>query len=343
MYTLRLFHQTDPFNQLESRVLEDGELSIGRDPSADWTIEDEAREISRLHCTLSLREGRLCVSDTSANGVFVGGKRERVEPGRPAVIPPGEPVRLGRFLIVADRDAPEAPAFDAPFHQPVMRFGEGGEADLAVPSDWAGPEAPFRSAGAPGDGGLLDAFCEGARLDASAFSGEDPAEVMRRLGAVYRQMVLGLGDLMNERTSVKGEFRLERTTVRADGNNPFRWAPPQRVAIDLLKARDDGFLSGPAAVRVSFEDMKKHLLCMLAGLRAAVTSTMDSLSPSAVEEQVSGRSFLGRGSAAWSEYVRLHGEFRRQAGEDPDSPVNREFRCAYERRLQELDAMSTRS
>jgi type VI secretion system FHA domain protein len=191
---------------------------------------------------------------------------------------------------------------------------------------------------------MLEAFCAGARLDASSFSGEDPAEVMRRLGAVYQQMVLGLADLMNERTSVKTEYRLERTTVRAEGNNPFRWAPAQRVAVDLLRPRDDGFLSGPAAVKVSFEDLKKHLLCMLAGLRAALASTLDSLSPEAVEGQMGGRSFLtNRGGAAWHEYGRLYAEFRRRAGDDPDSPINREFRAGYGRRLQELDAMSTRS
>jgi predicted component of type VI protein secretion system len=341
MYVLRLFAQSDPFTQLEQRLLSAGELTIGRDASADWTIADQDRELSRLHCTLALRDGQLFVSDTSANGVFVGSPRQRVQLGRPAPVSPGETIRLGQFLIVAELEESPATAFGAPFHQPVLRLDEGAEAAFTVPTDWAAPAAP--AASASNDGTLLDAFCDGARLDASAFSGEDPDEVMRRLGAVYRQMVLGLGDLMNERTSVKGEFQLERTTVRAEGNNPFRWAPAQRVAVDLLKTRDDGFLSGPAAVRLSFEDLKKHLLCVMAGLRAAVTTTLDNLSPAVVEEQISGRSFLGRAGAAWNEYSRLHAEFQRRAGDDPDSPVNREFRSAYERRLQELDTLSTRS
>jgi len=32
--TLRLFHETDPFRQLEARTLSSGELVIGRDESA---------------------------------------------------------------------------------------------------------------------------------------------------------------------------------------------------------------------------------------------------------------------------------------------------------------------
>lgn len=343
MVTLRLFHQDDPFNELEARTLESGELTFGRDGKADWSVEDPAREISRFHCTLSLRDDGLSVSDTSSNGVFVGPQRKRVEPGRPAVVAPGDTLRLGRYMIFVDEAEADGRVFDGPFHQPVLRIGEGGEAAIGVRADWASPDIEFRQLATAGEGALFEAFCEGARLDASAFSGEDPAEVMRRLGAVYRQMVLGLSDLMTERTVAKGDFNLERTTVRSEGNNPFRWAQAHRVAVDLLKSREDGFLSGPAAVRVSFEDLKKHLLCMLAGLKAAVSSTLDNLSPETVEEQLSGRSFLSRGGAAWSEYARRHAEFKRQAGDDPNSPVNRDFRSAYERRLQELDAMSTRS
>ena len=46
-------------------------------------------------------------------------------------------------------------------------------------------------------------------------------------------VVLGMTDLMDERTSVKADYRMDRTTVRAEGNNPFKWARPQRLAVDL--------------------------------------------------------------------------------------------------------------
>ena len=72
-------------------------------------------------------------------------------------------------------------------------------------------------------------------------------------------------------------------------------------------------------------------------------TTLENLSPCVVEEHISCVSFLPPHAAARNEYARLHAEFKRQAGDDPDNPVNREFRSAYERRLQELDAVSTRS
>ena len=348
MVTLRLFHQSDPFNQIAARTLADGELTIGRDEAADWVIPDPEKSVSRLHCVVARRDGRLSLRDTSSNGVFIGAEKRRLQPLEPAQVDAGETIRLGGYLIVIDAGADERAGFDAPFSQPMLKPMSVTGDVLAVPTDWKLPAAP---PAAPGDavrtlpeGSLLEAFCEGAKLDASAFSGEDPAEVMRRLGAVYQQMVLGLGDLMSERTTLKTEYRMTRTTVRAEGNNPFKWAPAHRVAIDLLRQRDDGFLSGPAAAKASFEDLKKHLLCILAGLRAALGATLESLAPEAIEEELKGRTFVlqGRAAAAWSEYLKLYADVRRQADDDPDSPVSRAFRTAYEQQLQALDALSAK-
>jgi predicted component of type VI protein secretion system len=341
--TLRLFRQSDPFQQIEARELTGGELSIGREPGQGWVISDDDRSVSRSHCIIALSNGRLTVRDTSSNGVFVGSGRDRLPPGEAAPVEPGDTLRLGGFMILVEAEPEAAAAFDAPFSGPMLKEVKVTETQLAVPTEWTGtPPVP---ASPPSDGSLLDAFCAGARLDASAFSGEDPVEVMRRLGAVYQQMVLGLGDLMNERTSVKAEYRMTRTTVRAEGNNPFKWAPAQKVATDLLRPRGEGFLSGPGAVKASFEDLKKHLLCTMAGLRAAVLSTLEGLSPEAAEERLKGQSLIlkNRDAVAFAEYTKLHAEFRARAADDPDGPVNQAFRTAYERQLQELDALSTRA
>ena len=347
---LRLFHQSDPFRQIEERALGAAAVSIGRDDDVDWTIPDPERELSRRHCVIAVDQGQVVVRDTSANGVFVGPERTRAPAGEPVPVRPGETLRLGQYLIIVEaaRPAPPESGFDAPFNGPLLRRVAVSEDALQPPSEWdAEPvvETGGARAALSSDGALLEAFCAGARLDPSAFSGEEPAEVMRRLGAVYQQMVLGLGDLMNERTSVKTEYRMTRTTVRSEGNNPFRWAPARRVAVDLLRARDDGFLSGPAAVKASFADMKKHLLCMLAGMREAVGVTLETLSPVAVEEELKGQSmvFKNRAGAAWSRYSLLHGELVQHAQEDAEGVINVAFRTAYERELQALDALSTRS
>lgn len=339
--TLRLFQINDPFRQIDSRPLAQGELVIGRDPADGWRIPDQERTVSREHCVVALENGRLTLRDTSANGVYIGARRDRAPPGEAHRIAPGDTIRLGGFMIVVEAADPDVDqAFDAAFEGPMLKPVSITPAVLAGPADWESP-----CEGAPSDGTLLEAFCAGAKLDASVFAGEDPAEVMRRLGEVYQQMVLGLGDLMGERTTVKAEYRMSRTTVSAEGNNPFKWAPAQRVATDLLRPRGDGFLAGPGAVKASFEDLKKHLLCTMAGLRAAVSASIEGLAPREAEARLGGRSMMlkNRDAMAFAEYARLHAEFSEQANSDPDSPVNRAFRAAYERQLVELDSMGTQA
>jgi type VI secretion system FHA domain protein len=236
---------------------------------------------------------------------------------------------------------------EAPFVRPILEAPQVQAGDVAVPAGWDGSTVPHPTLGggtksSAATDGLFEAFCAGARLDPAAFAREDRVQLMRNLGAVYQQMVLGLGDLLSERTSVRSEYRMERTTVRAEGNNPFKWSPPARVAVDLLRTTDDGFLTGPAAVKDSFEDLKKHLLCVLAGLRAALSSTLDALGPDAVESRVNGAAKLfasSREARAWAEYRRLFTDLKKQAGDNPDSRINRDFRAGYERQLAALDSL----
>jgi predicted component of type VI protein secretion system len=340
MYILRLFQESDPFNEVESRELCEGELTIGRGADVGWTIPDPQRTISRRHCVLTIEGPLLTLQDVSANGVFLGVERVRAPADAAAPLAHGEMVRFGRFMIVVEAASlaskPHDHAFDAPFSRPILADVEVNPAVVTVPTNWADTPAPRLL---PSDGSLLDAFCEGAKLDASLFAGEDPAVIMRRLGATYQQMVLGLIDLMGERTSLKSGYRMDRTRVGARDNNPFKWMSGQKLAVDLLRAGHNGFLSGPEAVSASFADLKKHLLCMFWGMRAAIRETLDALSPNAVAEGLKGQAFMLRGKAhaRWAEYDKRHTEIRREATDDPNSALNRAFVAAYQARLEDLD------
>jgi type VI secretion system FHA domain protein len=487
MIRLRLFNRQDPSRQIDSRVLGEGEMTIGRGIKADWQVPDPERDMSRLHLTVGSRGGMLTIRDTSANGVFVGNPRTRLEHDRPVPVSRGESIVFGPYMIVAEEDAaavadqtpvagddpfalsrdeaggspsprprdpfgsalrpdpvkldeepgdgvdawerrraftagdwdpvaphrrpdhseligtpqgwtepPAAPArehglgFDAPFVSPILR--EPGPAvpdDIAIPSDWdavpvtpapapretapvvpsavdpilpppappappavaedpilpppADPVVPPPAAPAPaGDEALFDHFCAGARLSPNAFAGEDRALLMERLGAVYRQAILGVADLMSERTALKNDFRMVRTTIRPEGNNPFKWVPPQRIAIELLRSEDgSGYVTGERALREALHDVKAHMLCVLAGMRGAIGATFDLLSPAEIEARTANRGFVmpgQRSAAAWSDYVEQFAAQRREADDSVDGPINRAFRHAYEDQLRQIDA-----
>ena len=297
--TLRLFHRSDPACQIDERTLDGGELVIGRDGDVDWPLQDSARKLSRRHCSVSLEGGMAMLRDLSANGVFVGAERARAPFQAAVVVELGETLELGDYLIVLEEN--EAPFGSAPLLTEQM--------DLPLPHPHSAPDfigrevensrlqpaansesGLSRSSTSGRSGALLEAFCAGAHLDITAFADEDSAALMRRLGGVYHQMIIGLAAMMRERSAVKADYMVEHTTIRPAGNNPFRWADPKRVAVDLLRDDHDGFISGSAAVKASFNDLRKHLDCVFAGFRSTLDATLEALSPKSIEGRLTGRS-----------------------------------------------------
>lgn len=339
MISLRLFRQSDPARQIDERQLRVGELIIGRGAEAGWRLEDAENLLSRSHCSIGVAGGIVTLTDLSTNGVFIGGRGDRTRPREPVVVQPGETLKLGGYLIVVESDnAAPASALRAPRQAdaPFLRVCEPSDpppaAQDVTPADPAGQNGHDNAA-------LLEAFCDAARLDSSAFAEEDPYVIMQRLGAVYQQMVVGLTAVMSERTAVKADYLMDHTSIRTTGNNPFRWANPQRIALDLLRDGQNGFVSGPQAVQASFGDIRKHMLCIFAGLKAALDATLDTLSPEVIEARLPPAGpFRDQGRAAWRLYSATHQAFQAETQEDADGLVNREFRLGYARRLSELDA-----
>jgi predicted component of type VI protein secretion system len=335
MFLLRLFHQSDPIQPVGAHMLGEGITRVGRDPAADWAIPDPECEISRHHLEIVCRDGALVLRPLGANGVFRDESGERLADGGEFPMALGDAVMFGKYRMVVDT-VPFAAQAGASFDRTIVfsaPFGENPE----IPSEWADAQdlPPV-----DGDGSLLEAFCQGAKLDVSALSGEEPTEIMRRAGAIYRQMVLGLGDLTGERSTAKADLCIDRTTIGARDNNPFKWAPTRRLATDLLLGQEAGFLSGPEAIRASFEDIKKHMLGTLSGFGAAMRAVLDLVSPAAIAKRTDGQTaFLkSRPASCWAEYEKAYGELDIQVSESRDGPINRAFAQGYHEAMRDLPA-----
>jgi type VI secretion system FHA domain protein len=174
---------------------------------------------------------------------------------------------------------------------------------------------------------LLEAFCDGAGLDVSSLAGEEPAELMRCLGAIYQQTIVGLSTLLSERTRLKADKQLDRTTIGAVDNNPLKWAPTRRLGRDLLSEENEGFLTGPDAVRAAFEDLADHMAGTAAGANAAIEAVLTLFDPAAIEDEAAeyGFSLKSRAGLSWDIHSRRHRSVRK--GEQ----VEHAFRDAYNR------------
>jgi predicted component of type VI protein secretion system len=330
MLLLRLYHQSDPDRPVGAHMLRDGMTIVGRDPVADWSIADADCEISRHHLEFAYRDGKLVLRPLGANGAFLEGSVDRLPDGEEVPLALGDAITFGKYRLVVD-SIPFPARSGASFDRTMVFAAPFGE-KRDVPSEWLDAEDLPRI---EHHESLLEAFCEGAKLDVAALSAEEPIEIMRRAGAIYRQMVLGLGDLVSERSIAKADLHMDRTTIDARDNNPFKWAPTRRLAMDLLLGQEAGFLSGPAAIKASFEDLKQHMLGTLSGFGAAMRAAVELISPAAIQQRLGGQSLFlkSRAALAWAEYEKAHADLRTQVLESGGGPVNDAFVTAYEQSM----------
>ena len=325
MYMLQLFDVADEVQPIDARLLRDGAMRLGRDAGADWPIADPDCELSRAHCELAAVDGGLALRALGANGVFDHLTGARFPDATMVMVALPATLRFGRFRLKATR----APHGDEPVDAQRTLVLTPPVGSSTVPDNWTDAAGlPPVSRG----GSLLEAFCEGAGLDASLLSSEEPDEIMRRAGAVYRQMVLGVGDLMAERDRARARYKLSRTTIGGANNNPFKWAPTQRLAIDLLLAGSGSFLSGPAALQASFRDVKRHLIATFAGLQGSLRTAVDTFAPAALEAASASRSSLlkSRTAVQVEEVASRHADLARQLAGDGGGSLERAFVAAYD-------------
>ncbi len=328
MYMLQLFESRDDIHPVDARLLSYGVLRVGRDPRADWSIPDPHCALSRTHCEFSVGPSGLTLRSLGANGVFNAATGERLPADTDIAIALPFAVRLGDFRIVAT-EAPHGDIAGQETRTMVLTPPLGDSLD--VPVDWT-DKAEATRPGAPAitTGSLLDAFCEGAGLDASLLARDDPVEIMRRVGGVYRQMVLGVGDLMSERDHARSHYQMTRTTIGSADNNPFKWAPTQRLAIDLILGGSHGFLSGPAALQSSFRDIKRHLVATFAGLRGSLHQAIASFDPAGLDGDPSGRSlFQNKAAAQIRELEKRHADLLAEIDGKASGSLDRAFVQAY--------------
>jgi type VI secretion system FHA domain protein len=243
-----------------------------------------------------------------------------VAPVRPV---PAEPV------IAAAPAAPVADPFDEP---PVVK---------AAPTP-PPPPAAATPVAAVDEQALLAAFLEGVGLPDVA--PKDPAATMLALGKAFRTLVAGLRAVLIARASIKSEFRIEQTMIRARGNNPLKFSSGDDDALGaLLNSGRRTDMAPHEAVADALRDIRLHELASISAMQAAVRAMLDGLNPAklrAAAEQGGGIQLLPaqKKARAWDAYEALHARTIEALTDDFDSAFGKAFARAYERALQEVSA-----
>ncbi|WP_372094686.1 type VI secretion system-associated FHA domain protein TagH [Tistrella mobilis] len=186
------------------------------------------------------------------------------------------------------------------------------------------------------DDRLYDAFLSGAGLTREQLPPARAEEVLRIAGEVFRATARGLIETLSARAELKGEFRIERTTIKPRNNNPLKFsATPEEAMLAFLQPTLPAFSSGVKAVEQGFDDIAAHQIAMVRGLEAGLGVVIDTLSPEATERAVGHVGGLGaivstaRKAALWDGYRRRHAEIRSRAEEDARSLFAEGFARGY--------------
>lgn len=140
-------------------------------------------------------------------------------------------------------------------------------------------------------------------------SPEERERILRQGAELLLTAVDGILMSLRNRADSKNDLRLPVTTMTLAGNNPLKFSPNSKVAVEyLLAPQESGMLPPTQAVVRAFEDLHAHHLGLLAGARAAVKASLEKVSPQQIENKLdaSGPVRLNRASRLWSAYCRTH-------------------------------------
>jgi type VI secretion system FHA domain protein len=278
--------------------------------------------------------------------------------GAPALIPEDDDLIGPGYETGAEHDVMEghSVADHVPTEQDYFKPPQVAE---TIPDDWgaelgAAPVPPpaasqdtaaarSRPAAAPAAYGASDAaaaraFLAGAGMEGMEVTDQELEQFMRTVGTTFRQMVEGMREVLMTRASIKSEFRIDKTMLKAKENNPLKFSTSGDEAMKtLLHKPAAGYMPAERAVQEGFEDIRAHQLAVMAGLQVALTALLKRFDPEMLAKRLEKSSLLSSKKAQyWDLFTDLYQEIAREAEDDFQNLFGREFSRAYEGQVKKL-------
>jgi type VI secretion system FHA domain protein len=203
----------------------------------------------------------------------------------------------------------------------------------------AEPSKPERAppTDATGDGNLVAAFLRGIGLAETALS--EPEKTLEHVGAAVRATVSGLRQVLIARASIKDEFRIAQTLIRAKGNNPLKFSLNDDDALATLMGRRGG-MSPEEAIAEAFADLRMHELATVSAMQEAMRVLLAQFDPESIDRKVKANALdihpAQRKAKAWEIFVQQHRSVTQALADDFDSVFGKAFARAYEQAIEKL-------
>lgn len=199
-----------------------------------------------------------------------------------------------------------------------------------------------RTGGETGERGEPGSVIEAMGLGTAALSKEEIDDINRTLGALVRETISGLMQVLGSRSSIKNEFRMSVTTIQPVENNPLKFSANVDDALENMFLKKSNAYKAPLeAVREGFESIAEHQMAVLAGIRSAFRGLLERFDPDTLtnrfEKQGKSLNLPGLKNARnWDHYVNYYAELVDDMDNSFQYLFGDDFVRAYEDQLQRL-------
>ncbi|NML13627.1 type VI secretion system-associated FHA domain protein TagH [Azohydromonas caseinilytica] len=326
---------------------------IGRGLDCTLVLPDPQRLMSRHHALVGWRDGGFFIRQLGAN-LTVEVQGQPLGPEADAPLAPGMRIRIGPYLLETEAEPAEiappapvpAPAIPTPSSaatrpsafSAVLATAPPPPSEAGAPPPAAPPLPP--GAPAPADAAALVAALY-AGLELPVPAAPTPQE-LQLIGALLHAALGGLLELLATRHMTKRELGAPGTRLQPRENNPLKFSPDVDTAlVHLLAPPRRGFIPPLAAVREAFDDVRTHEISLLAGLRAALDTTLARLTPEELEKRLPKGGWsppldVWRRAQLWERYCEQHAQLLAELREQADPLSGRAFLEAYEAQRDKL-------
>jgi type VI secretion system FHA domain protein len=258
-------------------------------------------------------------------------------PAAPRVVLPETPPQV----VAATASVPPAATAAA-----ALAAG-GGPAPGVAKERRASPRAPAAAASAADSAALLGILAQSMGLQPGDLDASKPEATMRVVGELLRLSLDGLYRMLEMRSQLKSELRIEdRTMIASRENNPLKHSDSVNDALTyLVDVRQHGnklFMPPAKAVEDAVWDVCAHEMALMAGTRAALLASLKLFSPDAVEGRIKKSGALDavlpalHKSKLWERFLEMYTSLEREAEDHFDRLLNQEFAKAYSEQNKKL-------
>ena len=183
------------------------------------------------------------------------------------------------------------------------------------------------------------ALIEALGLEAKNLSSDQLTQINATVGAMMRETLEGLMQILRSRTSIKNEFRMNVTTIQPVENNPIKFSVNVDELLETMFIRQSRAYKEPVeAIQESCNSIADHQVAVIAGIRQAFRSTLGQFDPSVLEDQFK---LAGKGSVVpglsgakyWSAYQEHYQSMINNMERSFQELFGDEFVQAYEDQL----------